>query len=458
MEPTQDEIKVFDQRTDLPPHSIEAEEAVLGSVLIDQDCFLDVVNRVKAEDFFLSRHRDVFEAMCAIAERNEDIDNLTVIQEMVERETLSDAGGPGYITQLINNTPSHTHALSYASLIAKAAVRRRMLTALGEAAMIAYRDNATLNDIVDKVWTILDDAAEHRGGAGLQTFYEAGDEALDEWLTWTANPADIRGFRTGIKPLDYMVGGFLPERVCSLIMPTSGGKSTVTRQILISLIEQGPGLLCPTEMSGKAMMHGLVSQALNLDSLSLQRGMSGDAIGQKYAELMGKNGFMLNAARPTIANIETMARKLRRRFGTRPLWMIVDSGSNVDVPTAKNIFDKTSKVSNTLAQIAVDYNFWIFVTWQMNRQSYGNTGAGINAGRGGGDIENDSDYVFTIDREEYKYKAGLSTPPAGWQPQSDGKEKCTVRCLKSRHNPIAGRAFDAWFTPGRGIVPMDNRT
>lgn len=440
----------------LAPNSIEAEEAFLGSILISPDTLLDALQFVSAGDFFAVRNAWIFEALCAVHERNEDIDNLTVSAELRNQRRLEEIGGLRQLVRLVNNTPTHIHAETYARLIAKAAFRRRMIQAATDIANSSMKDNVTLDTLLANIWSIMDTATDNRGGGdGLLSFSEAASTAMDEWLAFADDPAEIRGYRTGLKPLDYMAGGFMSGRVFSLIMPTSGGKSTFTRQALASFIEQSPGLLVPTEMSAPAMMHGVVTQQLGLDALDIQRGSSDPRIMEKYAELMNKRAFVLQSARPAYSDVEVAARKLRRKFGGEPLWMIVDSGSNLDVPKA-NIFERTAKVSNTLAKIAIDYNFFVLVTWQINRASYSQDSTGITSGRGGGEIENDSDYVFTIDRPWYKYKAGVtSTVPEGYREYEDEREPCTFKCLKSRHNPIAGRLFDAWWKPGKGVFPQE---
>lgn len=439
----------------LAPHSAEAEEALLGSILINPDSLLDALQFVSAADFFVVRNAWIFEALCAVHERNEDLDNLTVMEELRNRNQLEQVGGLSALMSLVNNTPTHIHAETYARVIAKAAFRRRMIIAATDIAQSAFQDNIKVDDLIANIWSIMDTATDNRGGgAGLLSFSEAANSAMDEWLAWADDPGEVRGYRTGLKPLDYMVGGFLPGRVMGLIMPTSGGKSTVTRQMFKSLIEQSPGLLVPTEMSANAMLHGIVTQQLGLDALDIQRGNSDPRIMNKYAELMNKRAYILQSARPAYSEIETMARKLRRKFGNEPLWMIVDSGSNVDVPKA-NIFERTSKVSNTLAKIAIDYNYFVIVTWQTNRASYSQESAGITSGRGGGEIEHDSDYLFTVERPWYKYKAGLvSQQPEGYKEYPDNREPCHFICRKSRHNPIMGRQFDAWWVPGKGVFPQ----
>src|SRR5258708_16962633 len=126
----------------IAPHSSEAEEAVLGSILINPDSMLEVASFLQAADFFILRNGWIWEAVCAVLERGEAIDNLTVIQELRNRNQLDSIGGSPYITSLINNTPTHIHAVTYARIVEPAATRRPLLPAPRGNAQGALEENA----------------------------------------------------------------------------------------------------------------------------------------------------------------------------------------------------------------------------------------------------------------------------------------------------------------------------
>src|SRR5690348_10662465 len=133
----------------IAPHSAEAEEAVLGSVLINPDALFEVAAFLQGSDFFIVRNGWVWEAINAVHDRGEAIDSLTVIQELRNRGQLDSIGGSAYITYLINNTPTHIHAETYGRMVERAAIRRRLLTAASEIAQTALEENAEINDVID---------------------------------------------------------------------------------------------------------------------------------------------------------------------------------------------------------------------------------------------------------------------------------------------------------------------
>src|SRR5215467_7289191 len=131
------------------PNSSEAEEAVLGSILINPEAILEVAAFLQPTDFFIVRNAWVYEALLAVQERGEAIDNLTVVQELQNRNQLESIGGSAYITRLINNTPTHIHAETYGRIVERAAIRRKLLSAAGEIAQLALEENAEIGDVVD---------------------------------------------------------------------------------------------------------------------------------------------------------------------------------------------------------------------------------------------------------------------------------------------------------------------
>src|SRR5258708_7404887 len=146
----------------IAPHSSEAEEAVLGSILINPDSMLEVASFLQAADFFILRNGWIWEAVCAVHERGEAIDNLTVIQELRNRNQLDSIGGSAYITSLINNTPTHIHAETYARIVERAAMRRRLLAAAGDIAQIALEENDEIGDVIEHAEAVLFAVTERR--------------------------------------------------------------------------------------------------------------------------------------------------------------------------------------------------------------------------------------------------------------------------------------------------------
>jgi replicative DNA helicase len=131
------------------PYDRQAEEAVLGSVLVNPDVFYDVAHFLKAEDFFLHRHRWIWEAFTGLHEQRLPIDILTVSEELERQGRLEEIGGPAYLTALISNVPSSLHAEAYGKIVEETATRRRLIEAANQIARLAFQAGTPLEDVVN---------------------------------------------------------------------------------------------------------------------------------------------------------------------------------------------------------------------------------------------------------------------------------------------------------------------
>ena len=124
------------------PHSQEAEEAVLGAVLINPESYFEVAQFLRPDDFYIQRHRWLWETFIRLQERRAPIDFLTVVEELDQTGHLGEVGGPAYVTALINNVPSSLHAEAYGRIVEQTAIRRRMLDAANQIARLAYQEDS----------------------------------------------------------------------------------------------------------------------------------------------------------------------------------------------------------------------------------------------------------------------------------------------------------------------------
>src|SRR5512142_2307598 len=133
----------------MPPHSVEAEEAVLGSILIDPEAIYRVSSFLKAEDFYIVKNQWVWEAAMALHERREPIDFVTITKELEAREQLAELGGAAYVSHLINVVPTAIHAEGYGRIVERTALRRRLLNAASEIAQLAYEESEEIDGTID---------------------------------------------------------------------------------------------------------------------------------------------------------------------------------------------------------------------------------------------------------------------------------------------------------------------
>jgi replicative DNA helicase len=150
------------------PHSREAEEAVIGAVMINPEAYYDVAQFLQAEDFYIHRHRWIWQAFIRLHEQRTPIDFLTVTEELDQMGQLGEIGGPAYLTALINNVPSSLHADAYGRVVEETAVRRRMLDAANLIAKVAYKEETDLDEVMNEAEKAIFGVSERRLTRDLQ--------------------------------------------------------------------------------------------------------------------------------------------------------------------------------------------------------------------------------------------------------------------------------------------------
>ena len=161
------------------PNSREAEEAVLGSVLINPESYYDVAQFLQEQDFYIHRHRWIWQAFTRLHEKRVPIDFLTVSEELDQMDQLGEVGGPAYLTALINNVPTSLHAEAYGHLVEETAVRRRMLDAANLIAKLAYREESGIDEVMNESEKAIFGVSERRLTRDLQPIQQVLSEYYD---------------------------------------------------------------------------------------------------------------------------------------------------------------------------------------------------------------------------------------------------------------------------------------
>lgn len=191
----------------LPPHSVEAEEAVLGSLLIDPDAIFEVSNFLRPDAFYRAQNRWIYEAILDLSDRREPIDLITLTEEMRRREQLEEAGGEGYIIGLINAVPTSINARSYGKLVEAASIRRKMIAAAGTIANLAYDEAEDVNVVIDRAEQTLFSISEERTTRDLVPIKQIARDYLERIEELNARGEDVIGVPTGFVDLDRLLGG-----------------------------------------------------------------------------------------------------------------------------------------------------------------------------------------------------------------------------------------------------------
>jgi len=368
----------------LAPNSQESEEATLGSVLINPETLPELRAFLAGDDFYYMHHRFIWDAFIAVAERGEDIDALTVVEDLRYKRDrdgqtyLEKVGGSSYITYLINNTPTHTHAETYGRIVERLAVRRRLLDAASSIAQAALADDIELETAIERSETALKLAVEQR--TPLDMPEDAGDVAEARFDTLTKivegtieNPI----VSTGFAMLDDLMadGGFAPGSVYYIAGRPSMGKTALLASFVKAGVMAGHlTYFASLEMSKSEVADRLLSGISGVDSMKIKRASmtfeewnsvraAKETIKSwKTLKLDDKSGM-------TLTEIKAKARKLARAGKLKALYidyLQIMGTSDVRVKNGNRMQDIT-EITKGFKEFAKELGIFLVVAVQVNR-------------------------------------------------------------------------------------------
>ena len=260
-------------------YSPDAEEAILGCAIINPDC-LEEVKFLAAQDFHLHKHRWVWEALLALESRQEQIDLLTIAEELERSHHLEESGGVDYLGGLINVVPTSLHAEAYARIVKRDARRRRLLETATRMAKGAYDEQCDLDEFSAQIASELVGQMEARTGA--VHIREVASELYDQINDALAAPRELIGYSTGLRDLDYVLGGLLCPQVFYLSGKSAIGKSRLAAQLAFTvsynLTAQGvPVAYYSMEMARTSVARRQLSTLSGVGERAMRTGQVADA-------------------------------------------------------------------------------------------------------------------------------------------------------------------------------------
>jgi replicative DNA helicase len=259
-----------------PPvlYSREAEEATIGSVLINPESYYDVAAFLKSDDFYIHRHQWIWEAFMRLHERRIPIDYLTVAEELNQMGQLAEAGGPAYLTALINNVPTSLHAEAYGRIVEENAIRRKMLVAANDIAKLAYQESVGVEDVMDGAEKAVFGVSERRLTRDLQPIQQVLSEYYDRIDQLASRGEDIFGVPTGFIDLDRLLMGLQPSDFIIIAGRPGTGKTAFMLSAAKNAAQTHKKhvAIFSLEMSNEQLVQRLIAQETGIDSQRLRTG------------------------------------------------------------------------------------------------------------------------------------------------------------------------------------------
>ena len=389
------------------PHNREAEEAVVGAVLINPEVYYDLAQFLQADDFYIHRHRWIWEAFTRLHEKRIPLDFLTVTEELQSAGQLAEIGGPAYLTALLNQVPTSLHAEAYGRMVEAAAIRRRLLTSANTIATLAYNEQESVENVIEESEKAIFNVSERRLKKDLQPISAVLSEYYDRIDELAKRPEDIFGVPTGFVDLDRTLTGLQPSDLLIIAGRPGQGKSGFLLSVAknAALLHKKHVAIFSLEMSNEQVVQRLLSQETGIDSQRLRNGKLNDnewPLLTHAIEVLGDTHIFLDDT-PAITPLalRTKCRRLHMEFGLDLVILDYIQLMGGDTRT-ENRVQEVSYISRNLKVLARELNVPVLAAAQLSRAVEQRTDKRpvLSDLRESGSIEQDADIVMFIYRPD----------------------------------------------------------
>jgi replicative DNA helicase len=396
----------------MTPSNVEAEEAVLGSILINPDALFDVATFLKAEDFFLVKNGWVWDSVIALHERREPIDFLTVTDELERQGRLQEIGGPVYISQLMDTVPSSIHAEAYGRIVEQTALRRRLLGAASEVAQLAYDERENIELVLDRAEQALFSVSERRLTRDVQPIKDIVTRYYDHIQELSERDDALLGVPTGFGLIDKLLGGLQRSDLIIVAGRPGMGKTGLMLNIALTAARRYRKrvALFSLEMSDEQLVGRLVAAETGIDSQRLRRGALTQSEWHLFAEATGRLGetmiFIDDTPSITPLQLRTKCRRLYAEYGLDLIVLDYLQLMSSDFRNDNRV-QEISYISRQLKGLARELNIPVLAAAQLSRavEQRQIKRPMLSDLRESGSIEQDADVVMFIYRDEYYNEA-----------------------------------------------------
>lgn len=361
----------------LLPHSLEAEQAVIGGlILAGEKSFDQIASLVRYEDFYKQEHRTIFAALTRLAEEKQPFDPITLCDDLDNRRELDKAGGPAYISDLANNTPSSANVVAYARIVRERATLRQLIEAADLLKQRSFNpDGSDPKDVLGEAEKRLIDIAE--GGPKDEAMRDSDTllkDALDHIQALSESDSDITGVSTGFTDLDGKTSGWQKSDLIIVAARPSMGKTAFALNMVEHALfhTEQPVIVFSLEMPSQALMMRLLASVGRIELKNLRDGKLSaedwDKLSRAATRIKGKKLFIDDTPGLTPTELRARTRRLVREQDSAPALIMLDYLQLMRVPgNSDNRVQEISEISRSLKQLAREFECPVIALSQLNR-------------------------------------------------------------------------------------------
>lgn len=305
----------------IPPQNLEAEQSVLGSMLLDRDAIARVVEALRPEDFYRDLHRTIFQAMLELFERGEPVDLITVTNKLATAGKLDDVGGATYLASLPNTVPTAANAEFYAGIVLEKSMLRALISAGTQIASLGFEGMDEVSALVDQAEKLVYGIAARRNVQDFQTIKEILKSSFEKIDKRYQEKGTVTGVATGFTDLDTLTSGLQPADMVIIAARPSVGKTTLSLNIAqhAAITEKIPVAIFSLETSKEQLVQRILCSEARVDNSKLRTGYLADEDWRKLARAMGSLSeapiFIDDSATLSVMEMRAKSRKLKAEHG-----------------------------------------------------------------------------------------------------------------------------------------------
>ncbi len=389
------------------PQNLDAEKAVLGNILFDQDTIYKVMDILHSDDFYAASHRIVYDAMLELNKKTMPIDVLTISEYLKNKGLLEKAGGEGYVAALIDLAPVTTNIVPYANIIKEKALRRELIVNSMKIAKMGYDPSLEVDTYLDDSVKMIFDITQKRFTTTLITSKELIEQVYHTIEERRKNKMAITGVPTGYDAIDEITSGLQPSDLVIIAARPGVGKTSLALNIAMNAAvkHQNPVAIFSLEMSKQQLAYRLLSTEAKVRYMSIQRGYLEFSEFQRLnkAASIIQNAPIVIDDKSAISMLELRAKARRLKAENKLKLLIVDYLQIMEQPKdAESAQVAIASLTGSLKALAKDLNVPVLVLSQLNREGEKRDfkKPQLSDLRGSGAIEQDADLIMFIHRQE----------------------------------------------------------
>jgi len=418
----------------LPPQDLEAEKCVLGSLMLDKEAIIKVVDFLKPEDFYRETNQKVYKAMMELFEGRQPIDLLSLSTRLKEKKELEEIGGSSYLTECVNSVPTASNALNYAKMVQKKRILRDLISASYDIGSLGYTETEDIDVLLDQAEKRIFGIAQKSLTQAFSPVKDALEAAFERIDRLSKHKGSIRGLSTGFSDLDNLLAGFQKSDFIILASRPTLGKTSLALDFAkhVAVNEKIPVGIFSLEMAVDQLVDRLISSESNVDLWKIRTGhLSDSGEGNDFMRIQAALGslsespiYIDDAASTNVLQMRAMARRLQAERG---LGLIIIDYLQLIEPRTSNdsAVRQITEISRELKALARELKVPVLALSQLSRAVEQRTPQIPRLAdlRESGALEQDADVVMFIHR------------PDRYQPDTPEKNIAEIIVAKHRNGP-----------------------